>query len=389
VGLADQIRLVELGAGRSLPQTCRSSDPFRDAGKGLIRGQLALKEEFGNSFFDGLRGVRQILAGGDVSVRLSRLETQRRSIAQRQEKDMPTFCGKCGSPVAADGQFCPKCGATAGEAATTGPWSAGPPADTSPSFLLGTTVSVSHALSTSPVPAAAQPMGAGVKLLIAAVVIIFLGAGVAVAGMAYAAHRVSQKFHEIAGDRIDSASSSETSAASRSHASGDPCRLLSKQDVSTAIGVKIVGTQATDGGCSFYAKGDQAEMSAKHVAAMMAKNGADAQTQKMMQSISGGLLKTFQQEKPDSSDGSGTVMVFNYDIDDNAAEQMKLNRNAMKSVGGPAVTDLEGVGDEAFVTGDSSLIARKGNKLIRIMYMTCPCNLDAVKPLAQKLADAL
>jgi hypothetical protein len=301
---------------------------------------------------------------------------------------MSTFCGRCGSPVAADGQFCPRCGAPTGEAATTGPWSASPPAATPPSLSLGTTVSVSRALPMSPMAAAAKPMSAGAKIVIAAVVIIFLGAGVAVAGMAYAAHRVSQRFHEIAGDRIDSASPSGTSAAS--HFSGDPCRLLSKQDVSAAIGVKIVGTQAADGTCNFYAKGDQAEMSAKHVTAMMAKNGADAQTQKMIQGISGGLFKTFQQEKPGSGDGSGTVMVFNYGIDDNAAaEQMKLNREAMKSVGGDAVTDLDGIGDEALVTGDSSIIARKGNKLIRIMYMTCPCNLDAVKPLAKKLADAL
>jgi hypothetical protein len=306
---------------------------------------------------------------------------------------MSTFCGRYGSPVAHDGQFCPRCGAPTGEAATTGPWSASPPAATPPSLSLGTTLSVSRALPMSPVAAGAKPMSAGAKIVIAAAVIIFLGAGVAVAGMAYAAHRVSQKFHEIAGDRIDNASPSGTSAASRSPASpfsGDPCRLLSKQDVSAAIGAKIVGTQSADGTCNFYAQGDQAEMSAKHVTAMMAKNGADAQTQKMIQGISGGLFKTFQQEKPGSGDGSGTVMVFNYGIDDNAAaEQMKLNREAMKSVGGDAVTDLDGIGDEAFVTGDSSIIARKGNKLIRIMYMTCPCNLDAVKPLAQKLADAL
>jgi hypothetical protein len=231
-------------------------------------------------------------------------------------------------------------------------------------------------------------MSAGVKLAIAAVVIIFLGAGVAVAGMAYAAHRVSQKFHEIAGDQVDRSSPFGNSSAS--HFSGDPCRFLSKKEVSVAIGVEIVRAEVQDGTCNFYAKGDQAEMSAKHVTAMMAKNGADAQTQKMIQGISGGLFRTFQQEKPSSDDGSGTVMVFNYGIDDSAAvEQMKLNRTAMSSVGGATLTDLNGVGDEAFVTADSSIIARKGNKLIRIMYMTCPCNLDAVKPLAQKVADAL
>ena len=33
------------------------------------------------------------------------------------------------------------------------------------------------------------------------------------------------------------------------------------------------------------------------------------------------------------------------------------------------------------------MLVRKGDKLIRIMYSTCPCSLDAIKPLAKKLAD--
>jgi hypothetical protein len=291
---------------------------------------------------------------------------------------MPSFCGKCGSVAGDGGRFCPKCGAPASEAATTGPWSPGP----------GTTVSVSRPVVTVTGPQLPKRMSGGAKLAIAAVVIIFVTAGVAVAGMAYAAHRVNQKFHKITG--AGDGGSSPAGSASTSHLSGNPCRFLGKEDVSAAIGVEIVRAEAVDGGCNFYAKGDQAEMTSKHLTAMMAKNGADAQTQKMIQGISGGLLKSFQQEKTDSGDRSGTVMVFNYGIDDNAAvEQMNLNRKAMRQVGGAAVTDLDGVGDEAFVTGDSSIIARKGNKLIRIMYMTCPCNLDAVKPLAQKLAAAL
>jgi hypothetical protein len=32
---------------------------------------------------------------------------------------------------------------------------------------------------------------------------------------------------------------------------------------------------------------------------------------------------------------------------------------------------------------------RKGKKLIRITYSTCPCTIDAIKPLAQRLAASL
>jgi hypothetical protein len=290
---------------------------------------------------------------------------------------MAAFCGSCGTQVGDGGQFCPKCGAPRGDtAATKGPWSPG----------------LAAVAPGSVAPAApSKKMSAGVKLLIAAVVIIFVCVGVAVAGMAYAAHRVSQKFHEIADGQLDGSSAAGTSSkANAAHVSGDPCRYLSKEDVTAAIGVEIVRAEAADGGCSFFAKGDQAEMSAKHVTAMMAKNGADAQTQKMIQNFSSGMFKTFQEEQPHSGDGSGTVVVFNYQIDDNAAAvQMNLNRKAMQHVGGPATTDLSGIGDEAFVSADSSIMARKGNHLIRIMYMTCPCNLDQVKPLAQKLAAAL
>jgi hypothetical protein len=35
------------------------------------------------------------------------------------------------------------------------------------------------------------------------------------------------------------------------------------------------------------------------------------------------------------------------------------------------------------------MIVRKGDKLIRIMYMMCPCGVEAIKPLAKTLADRL
>jgi hypothetical protein len=41
------------------------------------------------------------------------------------------------------------------------------------------------------------------------------------------------------------------------------------------------------------------------------------------------------------------------------------------------------------VSGDISIIACKGDKLIRVMDMTCPCNTTTVEPLVQKLAAAL
>jgi len=34
-------------------------------------------------------------------------------------------------------------------------------------------------------------------------------------------------------------------------------------------------------------------------------------------------------------------------------------------------------------------MVRKGNTVARFMYISCPCNTDNIKPLAQKLASQL
>jgi len=278
---------------------------------------------------------------------------------------MPAFCGGCGTAVEDDSKYCAKCGAPTGQtervASSTSPLAAPPPAP--------------------------KGMSAVAKLGIAAVVIIFVGGGVAVAGMYYAAHRVSEKSHDAVSGRVDAAAPSQKTSSSP-NSLGNVCRYLRKEDVSTAIGVEVVRVEPVDDGCNFYAQGDQAEMTAKHMSAMMAAKGADAQTQKMIQGITGALGKSFQSNKQDAGDGSGTVIVFNFSIDTNGVEQMNLNRNAMQRVGDATVQDMPGIGDEAFVTGDGIIIARKGDKLIRVMYMTCPCSTQAVEPLVQKLAAA-
>ncbi len=242
-------------------------------------------------------------------------------------------------------------------------------------------------------------------MAIAAILIIFVGGGVAVAGMIYAAHRVSQRVHamvkgELQGDDSPTPGSGggtggggSSKSASSKGSMGNVCRYLSADTVGSAIGVPIVRTEPIDNGCNYFAKGTQAQMTAKHMSAMMATKGADPKTQKMIEGITGALAQSFQTDKAEKSDadsGDGTVLVFNFSLDDNnAAAQMNLNRKSMAYVGGAATQDMPDIADEAFVTGDSSIIARKGDKLIRVMYMTCPCNTIAVEPLVQKLAAAL
>jgi len=303
---------------------------------------------------------------------------------------MTNFCVKCGAPFSG-GPFCVKCGADARNAAAQ-------------------SRSVSPATQLTAQPAASAPpattqkkMNPLAKLGIAALAIIFVGGAAGAVGVYYVAHRVSQRVHQAEDQVLGSSSgnsddksvpddspSGEDSAAPRSdNLMGDVCRFLSKEDVSKAIGVEIIRAQSKDNGCSYIAKGTQADVMAKHSAAMVATRGVDKKTQQLVQQFAGGMFKEFQNQSPQSEwDKSGEVLVFNFSVDQHAAEaQMRLNAKVVGRIGD--MQDLPGIGDQAFVSGDSMIMVRKGKNLITIMYLTCPCGTEAVKPLAKEIADAL
>jgi hypothetical protein len=170
---------------------------------------------------------------------------------------------------------------------------------------------------------------------------------------------------------------------------GDVCRLLSKQDVSKAVGVEIIRTESKDNGCSYMAKGTQQEMTAKHLKAMVADKGADKKTQEIAEKFAGGMMNMFQTEKRASEQNtSGEVPVFVFSLDQHGAEeQMRLNAKVFGNLGNEE--GLPGIGDQAFVSADGMIMIRKGKTLVRIMYLVCPCGIEQVKPLAKEIADAL
>ena len=128
--------------------------------------------------------------------------------------------------------------------------------------------------------------------------------------MYYVAHKVSQKYHEASDEILGikfrlgsntedgSAKAGSKDSSSTNSSLGDVCRFLSKEDVSKAIGVEIVRTEPGDNGCSYLAKGTQADMTAKHLKAMVADNGADKKTQEIAEKIAGGMFTAFQAERP-------------------------------------------------------------------------------------------
>ncbi len=261
-------------------------------------------------------------------------------------------------------------------------------------------------------PAKGSPL---VKVLVAFVVFVVVIGALAAGGVYYVVYRVKQKVHEVArevpglGSSSDSGSSSgdnsvmgsiskmvsgnsggSSDSGSNGGISGDPCRLLSKEEVGRAIGVGIVATETSGAGCNYLAQGDSADMTSKHMAAMMGAKGADAKTQQTIQTLTGGMAKMIQSEGHDTGmDHNGNVPVFMFSVDNNSADtQMQLNRKVLGGLG-PGAQDISGIGDQAFDEAGAMMMVRKGDKLIRIMYSTCPCSVEAIKPLAKKLADRL
>ena len=109
---------------------------------------------------------------------------------------MATFCVKCGAPLGS-GPFCVKCGANMSNVGT-------PPPPRSPSPVAQTPQPAAAPTSTGPAPAK-QGMSALAKLGIAAVVVVFVGGALAVGGLYYAAHRISQNFMRKQGAFLDQA----------------------------------------------------------------------------------------------------------------------------------------------------------------------------------------
>jgi uncharacterized membrane protein len=257
--------------------------------------------------------------------------------------------------------------------------------------------------ATPPPVAAAKSSSPWLKIVIVVVIVIFAVGALAVGGVIYVAHKVSQKAHEYSREVLgetsptttatpaDKSADATTSADKSSAVTGDACRLLSKEDVSRAIGVTILETQKTDGGCSYLAMGTAAGMTAKHTAAMMGAKGADKKTQGMIEQFAGAIgNSTPKDEKSDIETADGNVVVLSFGIDANAAEeQMKLNAKVLGIGGMGGIDAIDGIGDEAFSKADSMMFVRKGDKLIRIIYLSCPCGTDAIKSLAKQLVANL
>lgn len=316
---------------------------------------------------------------------------------------MASFCGKCGAPLAALAAFCGSCGAQT----TTGQ---------------GAQFQTVQQAVPPPVSAAPAKSNALPKVAIAAVAVLAVSGVVAVAAVIYVAHKVSEKAHAVTRQVLGDKGPSEGGLASLlkgaggsdddTTVKGDPCRFLSTEDVSHAVGITIVRAQAQgEEGCMYIAHGDPADMTSKHMASMLTNqaksNGQaiDARQQQMMQQITGAFFK--QQETSDkklsAEAAKGEVIVLAVSFESKAAKiAMKMNKAAFDQVkqgvpgasgpdsaGQTGTGDLSGLGDEAYEMGGTMLMVRKGTTMAQFLFNECPCSVDAIKPLAEKVVSQL
>ena len=349
---------------------------------------------------------------------------------------MTKFCGACGSPLPETAIYCGGCGAAAGPVQPAGraqqpsalppitpgdpaswatvalPTNLPPPANPiPPAYSQGPAAQIPPPAAYAPAPAGYSPAVAYpakksntlLKVVIAVVLLICVGSVLALAGLYYGAQMLKQKVHQVA-DRELGEKNVFNNNDSGDGFKGDPCRFLSKAEVSQAVGLVVIRTDAKDDGCSYIAKGDPADVTAKHAAAMLGGLGADAQTQKTLQKFAGAIFA--QQEASDKSlsaqaaTGEVPVLVVSF-TSGNAPFEMKLNRGTLGRIGvdpsgdqkggaqSTGTGDLSGIGDEAFVAGGSMILVRKGNTVAHLTYISCPCNTGNIKPLAQMVASRL
>jgi zinc-ribbon domain len=291
---------------------------------------------------------------------------------------MAGFCRSCGSPLG-DGQgFCTKCGAKVGQAPTA---PSTPPAQAAPPPVAAAAPPAASVRE----PAAAASKGSPVvKIILIAVGVLFVFGAIGIAGVFYVGYRVRQKAREMG-------LSSEHFHNSSTLRGVDGCQWLPADQVSAAIGMPVAHTESSGGdgaGCTYSVAADAAELTMKHIAAlnksqMSQMSKAD---QEKMQNFGKSILQGSGAPAGNVAEHPGETAVMAFTVDENGAQfQMNLTRGMMNRLGPMASKSVPDLGDEAFDAAGAILMVRKGEKLLRIMYMQCPCGLDEMLPLARTI----
>ncbi len=300
---------------------------------------------------------------------------------------MAAFCRNCGKPLAEGQGFCAGCGTPAGSSNAGAPGSPAPsggvPAAAPPSAAPVAAPVAAAPVAAAPVaaaPAQASSGGAFVKILLIVVGIFFLFGAIGVASMVYIGYRVKQKARELGIDH----------RAFEEHESTltglNACNLVSKAEVSAAIGMEVTSTESKWGSgpsCTYFVKGDVRDLTAKHMS-LMQKDQTDKKTQQMIEDMSKSMFHGMATTDTSSSDHPGEAPALVISVQDQGARlQMKLSKAALGNLGPVGAVAIPDLGDEAFDSSGAMLFVRKGEKLVWFAYTSCPCSRDELVPLAR------
>jgi hypothetical protein len=283
---------------------------------------------------------------------------------------MAGFCRNCGTQLGDAQVFCVNCGQPMAGAPA-------PPAAAPAPSAQGAATAPATATKGSPV----------VKIVLILVAVLFLFGALGIGAVVYVGYRVRQKAREI-GLTLPSPDRRGHESAFRGT---NVCGWLSKEEVSAAVRMEVVRMEAEAGenpGCTYLVEGDATELTMKHATQLNNKQMSKSD-QQIMENFGKTILRGSGDSGGGSSEHPGETPVLVFNVDENSALlQMKLTKGALSGMG-PGTATIANLGDEAFDAGGAVLMVRKGDKMVRITYTTCPCGLDDILPLARKLVGNL
>jgi hypothetical protein len=297
---------------------------------------------------------------------------------------MARFCDKCGTPSSLHPAFAQN------PAAAMPPQQAAPVAYTAPPQQPPVYAAPPSGYPPADIAQTTKSSNTLIKVILGVIVVLGVIGIVVVGGVWYVGHKVVSTVKDAA---AQAGINTDDIGKQAANPVGDPCRFLSKDEVSAAIGVTITETTSSPDGCVYLAHGSLTDFTSQHLSAMAGQRGAPKDAQKMIQQFAGliGAPKDDASAK-DQSDAAGNAPVLTVEFQTQSARtQIQVESKVLGGLGGTGGGNsaLTGIGDEAYVAADGMLMIRKGDTMVRFMYISCPCTTDAIKPLAKKLADQL
>ena len=242
---------------------------------------------------------------------------------------MAGFCTKCGSALRDDVRFCLQCGAPVGS----------PPAP--PQGPVHAAPAGVQAAGAAPGIAPAKSGSTAVKIIVGLLAFFALLTVMAIGSCVYFSYRVRKKARELSQTYRYETTQSATSRPAA--AARDVCSLVTKEEVSEALGTTMSEAPAGTSSCEYTSSTGNNQGLDVHV--------------------------TWQ----------------------GGAMALKLSTTVLKGVGGQGFFQpVAGIGDEAYIAPmGTTLMFRKGDVLVNLQLHMVGNNGDAVKAIAQKIVARL